>query len=538
MKFCILLTTVTCTWSSPQPDSELVQVSDAHADALHWLTKMVSNRMHRSNHEDPVSFAATSNDDVLPSHDVRDCQMSDWSAWTACSQTCGTGFQARSRLVLEEESGGGVACANVSMEASRHCEPPLANCPIDCAWADWTSWSDCGPDSCSGSNMSRSRAIAVRALYNGAECSNENTQSQACAEAVTYCADCSWNTWGDWGRCQYSCSDVAASRTGRGARNRYRTYETLQAGTGQHCVGNNMQSDASACGQLLACPTSCMLSHWTPWAAAICDVTCGTGSRKISRVVIPPVFGGLPCCNATYNAPGSCMNINTTQANLVNIQDCTLQPCDCIISQWTPWGPCTPEIHGNRSRTRTASSTSGQPSDLCLKAALCSDCVSSPGLADEVIHQSWRCNTTETNLIRDCQYQEWEKWSNCAVVFDTAPCASTRLRAVSQPALNGGKDCDPNLMKQSLPCAGAIAGCRKPSPFLMDSSIISSTFGKIITFADGSKAKYTLLTNGRAMASFDNGTVIYADEDAENNAASIWYTPVFGDDLQNLALKS
>jgi len=50
---------------------------------------------------------------------VMDCQVSSWTAWSACDATCGTGKSTRTRTVLQPESNGGVSCPDLSQ--SRAC---------------------------------------------------------------------------------------------------------------------------------------------------------------------------------------------------------------------------------------------------------------------------------------------------------------------------------------------------------------------------------------------------------------------------------
>ncbi|TNN52653.1 Thrombospondin type-1 domain-containing protein 7A [Liparis tanakae] len=59
---------------------------------------------------------------VLP----KDCQVTDWSEWAACSKACvdpasPVGRRARSRRVLQFPVGEGAECA--ALEESEACEP-------------------------------------------------------------------------------------------------------------------------------------------------------------------------------------------------------------------------------------------------------------------------------------------------------------------------------------------------------------------------------------------------------------------------------
>ena len=41
---------------------------------------------------------------------IRDCKVSEWSKWGACSKTCGTGRRHRTRKLLEHPTKGGRRC--------------------------------------------------------------------------------------------------------------------------------------------------------------------------------------------------------------------------------------------------------------------------------------------------------------------------------------------------------------------------------------------------------------------------------------------
>ena len=44
------------------------------------------------------------------------CVWTDWSTWSTCSVTCGTGTRVRGRVISVHEENGGVACTGDSIE--------------------------------------------------------------------------------------------------------------------------------------------------------------------------------------------------------------------------------------------------------------------------------------------------------------------------------------------------------------------------------------------------------------------------------------
>ena len=49
-----------------------------------------------------------------------DCQWNNFDDWTACSKTCGSGQQSRTRTIMTEADNGGAACTGATKE-TREC---------------------------------------------------------------------------------------------------------------------------------------------------------------------------------------------------------------------------------------------------------------------------------------------------------------------------------------------------------------------------------------------------------------------------------
>ncbi|KYO43844.1 SCO-spondin [Alligator mississippiensis] len=91
----------------------------------------------------------------LPS-DEQDCGLwSAWAPWSSCSRSCGTGLQVRRRV-----------CTRRADHVLRHChgEETQAQqcfavaCPVDGAWSEWATWSNCTQD-CRGVVVRRRECV-------------------------------------------------------------------------------------------------------------------------------------------------------------------------------------------------------------------------------------------------------------------------------------------------------------------------------------------------------------------------------------------
>jgi hypothetical protein len=94
-----------------------------------------------------------------------DC-VETWSAWGACSVTCGNGSQSRSRTTVRLPVGRGRACSTLNSESRFLCLPAAPPCPIPCVVGPWSDWSPCnGP--CLPALRQRVRNVVTPALFGG-----------------------------------------------------------------------------------------------------------------------------------------------------------------------------------------------------------------------------------------------------------------------------------------------------------------------------------------------------------------------------------
>uniref|UniRef100_H2ZLG8 Spondin-like TSP1 domain-containing protein n=1 Tax=Ciona savignyi TaxID=51511 RepID=H2ZLG8_CIOSA len=134
----------------------------------------------------------------------QNCQVSHWSFWGTCSKSCGAGTQSRSRTVTVSPANCGSACP--PLQDSKACTG--IQCPAHCQVSAWTTWSDCSV-SCGAGSHSRTRSITIHPVHGGDSCP-ALTEHDACQVPQIHCAVSSWSSWGT---CSESCGPGAQSRS-------------------------------------------------------------------------------------------------------------------------------------------------------------------------------------------------------------------------------------------------------------------------------------------------------------------------------------
>ncbi|XP_026084133.1 adhesion G protein-coupled receptor B1-like isoform X7 [Carassius auratus] len=203
----------------------------------------------------------------------------EWSAWSACSTTCGEGWQSRTRLC-------------VSVPYSTQCSGPLREqrpcnntivCPaalitVHGSWDEWTPWSLCS-STCGRGYRDRTRSCK-QPQFGGNPCDGPEKQTKFCNIAVCP-VDGVWNEWSSWSTCSSSCSNGTMQRT--------RECNGPSYG-GLECQGEWRQTRDCF---LRECPVDGQWQLWSSWDG--CTKTCGGGSQQRQRVCYGPFFGGEQC---------------------------------------------------------------------------------------------------------------------------------------------------------------------------------------------------------------------------------------------------
>ena len=129
----------------------------------------------------------------------RDCEVTNWASWTACTRCGYTDPKTRTRQVSVQPVGNGYKCP--VLKETDNCTMIPCDCreknpgyygvrceDRDCAWGQWSSWSSCRRcgGRCSNYNCSsyypqksRSRSKTTSKKGNGRECSGSSKGTAA-----------------------------------------------------------------------------------------------------------------------------------------------------------------------------------------------------------------------------------------------------------------------------------------------------------------------------------------------------------------------
>ena len=158
-----------------------------------------------------------------------DCVWDSWSAYGACSVTCGGGHQIRNRSVAVQPSCGGLNCSGL-FNQSQSCNSQC--CPVNCTWGSWNAYSACSV-TCGEGFKNRKRQIAVASACGGLECEETSTENTTCN--LTPCpVHCQWSEWSDWEECSRPC--------GGGTQTRWRKNSVVALHGGIECNGSRNNS--------------------------------------------------------------------------------------------------------------------------------------------------------------------------------------------------------------------------------------------------------------------------------------------------------
>jgi len=218
--------------------------------------------------------------------DTSDCIVSQWSAWEACSASCGAGTAKRSRSFTSRRSDG-LGCEQHLEEVKPCAHLPRCKCN-DCQWGNWSDWTVCSSP-CDGGQRSRSRHILVSPDPGCKPCeAHDKSQIEGCNLHKCHeklCVDGEWADWGAWEPCSATC---AGGQTWRSRTVKVEANECGHAGTGA-------SMEHKVCNAEVPCEPSvdCAFGNWSAWSD--CSARCAGVQRRHRSIATKGRGSGFFC---------------------------------------------------------------------------------------------------------------------------------------------------------------------------------------------------------------------------------------------------
>lgn len=339
---------------------------------------------------------------VWPSCDDVDCEVSDWSKWSACSKTCGNyGASKRKRVITKHKKCDGAACPR--LDEIRPCNRKC--CPVDCV-INWGSWGPC--IGCEQNGKKKSSPTVGEKAKCGGLCQIPQPRTKSCISSKCCPVECKMGNWGAWSSCNAQCEK-------QGTQIRRRSVITQPSCNGKPC---GVLSENKVCNGA-CCARDCVFGQWSYWSTCsapnhVCSVNGGTRTR--SRPLVKSASCGGKC------------DVNK------QTEKCTVKPLQCKLTQWSGWSSCQPSNGKCGSGTRTRSRS-------ILNQAVCSQACGTLKNTGQCMHSC--CPV-------DCVYNAWGAWSKC-----TNQCGNgiqTRKRTIKSQAVCNGVACQQNQQSQTKSC--------------------------------------------------------------------------------------
>uniref|UniRef100_A0AAY4ELB3 Thrombospondin type-1 domain-containing protein 7A n=1 Tax=Denticeps clupeoides TaxID=299321 RepID=A0AAY4ELB3_9TELE len=389
-----------------------------------------------------------------------DCKLSEWSNWSRCSKSCGSGVKVRSKWLREKPYNGGRPCPKLDHVNQVY---EVVPCLSDCGqyvWVaePWSVWKVSNVDlkeNCGEGVQTRK----VRCMQNTIDGPSDPVEDYLCdpeemplgaRESQLPCPeDCVLSDWGLWSRCSLPCT---------GNRTRERSAGPIrQTGQGKPCPPTTEKeacalnsncfhysynitdwstcqlSERAVCGSgvktrmldcvrsdgksvelrfceelglekkwqmnascVVECPVNCQLSDWSPWSE--CTRTCGlAGKLWRRRTVIQASQGdGRPC-----------------PTQMEQWKPCPAKPC--YRWRYSPWSECKAEGarcgEGLRFRNVSCyvSNGSGHGEGSLVDEELCGDLEQEVDGNKEIVLEE----TCSVPCPGECYLTDWTGWSPC-----------------------------------------------------------------------------------------------------------------------------
>nr|XP_023677065.1 thrombospondin type-1 domain-containing protein 7B-like isoform X1 [Paramormyrops kingsleyae] len=278
-----------------------------------------------------------------------DCKLSEWSAWSACSASCGSGLKVRSKWLREKPFNGGRPCPKLDLKNQAQVYEAVP-CHNECGEYVWVPepWSACTINAvdelpgCGEGVQSRK----VRCMKRGGEGPSVIVDDSLCnpddmpfmgQTCFLPCADeCVMSQWGQWSSCPAPCDQSTVRR---------RLRQQLRLSLTRKSCPEDKQMESCILN------SNCFTHHYnlSDWSTCLLSENAICGQGKRTRL--------LDCVRSDGEVVELSMCeelglVKTWKLEVPCMVDC---PVNCLLSEWSSWTQCshTCGSQGQMVRSRT-----------------------------------------------------------------------------------------------------------------------------------------------------------------------------------------
>lgn len=312
-----------------------------------------------------------------------DCQLSEWAEWTTCSKSCGLGWQARMRRVIQEAMFGGRPCApaeiydeGLVVRQTQPCNQQSCDDPVPCVLSEWSAWEGC--NRFSRYQKYRFRDVLQTPMNGGEACDVSLNQTAGCPEPEEDKPKppCVFGEWSQWTDCSATCG-------GQTHRSRSITDDGSCILAGQASRAGAVLKETVACGHRECSHSSCRMSMWEEWSK--CTSDCGIGATWRKRKILE--IGDTLGCNTALEEVKAC-------------EERQCEGIDCVWGQWEDWSACTCTCGGGIKRRNRIIVVSPRNGGRLCEAR------------DK--YEVTPCSTQSCDECEDGRWSAWGSWGKCS----------------------------------------------------------------------------------------------------------------------------
>ncbi|XP_069067932.1 thrombospondin type-1 domain-containing protein 7A [Pleurodeles waltl] len=342
-----------------------------------------------------------------------DCKLSEWSTWSRCSKSCGSGVKVRSKWLREKPYNGGRPCPKMD-HVNQVLVYEVVPCHSDCSQHVWITepWSVCKvtnvnlKDNCGEGVQTRK----VRCMLNTVDGPSDTVEDYLCdTEEMPYGSricklpcpeDCVMSEWGQWSKCSMPCN-------GSSFRERSAT-PIRQPDEGKSC---HVSIETESCSLNKNCyHYDYNLTDWSTCQLSE-KAVCGNGikTRMLDCVRSDGKSVDLKFCEELELE-------KTWQMNTSCVVEC---PVNCQLSDWSSWSECSQQC--------------GLTGKMVRRRKVIQPCQGDGRPCPSQMEQTKPCP------VNPCYRWQYGQWSDCKV--EDAQCGEgSRYRNMSCVVHEGTKE--------------------------------------------------------------------------------------------------